>query len=85
MAGNGRIREAREALQDRGRAAASASRTTTPATRAASTKEHAEKVLAKGVERLRELQEKLYAQDRWAVLLIFQAMDAAARTARSST
>jgi PPK2 family polyphosphate:nucleotide phosphotransferase len=30
-------------------------------------------------DRLRELQEKLYAQDRWAVLLIFQAMDAAGK------
>ncbi|MDH8297448.1 hypothetical protein QIG52_26725, partial [Klebsiella pneumoniae] len=27
--------------------------------------------------RMRELQEKLYAQDRWSVLLIFQGMDAA--------
>jgi PPK2 family polyphosphate:nucleotide phosphotransferase len=39
----------------------------------------AEKWLAKGVERLRALQEKLYAQDCWAVLLIFQAMDAAGK------
>ncbi len=39
----------------------------------------AEKVLAKGVELLAELQEKLYAQDKWAVLLIFQAMDAAGK------
>lgn len=29
--------------------------------------------------RLRELQEKLYAQDRWSVLLIFQGMDAAGK------
>ena len=42
-------------------------------------KEKAEKRLAKGVERLAELQEKLYAQDKWAVLLIFQAMDAAGK------
>src|SRR5512143_2448902 len=42
-------------------------------------KTQAEKWLAKGVERLCELQEKLYAQDRWAVLLIFQAMDAAGK------
>jgi PPK2 family polyphosphate:nucleotide phosphotransferase len=33
----------------------------------------------KGVAMLRDLQEKLYAQDRWAVLLIFQAMDAAGK------
>ncbi len=42
-------------------------------------KKDAEERLEKGVERLRELQEKLYAQDRWAVLLIFQAMDAAGK------
>jgi PPK2 family polyphosphate:nucleotide phosphotransferase len=42
-------------------------------------KEKAEKALAKGVERLAALQEKLYAQDKWAVLLIFQAMDAAGK------
>jgi PPK2 family polyphosphate:nucleotide phosphotransferase len=31
--------------------------------------------LDKGLERLAKLQEQLYAQDRWAMLLIFQAMD----------
>jgi PPK2 family polyphosphate:nucleotide phosphotransferase len=36
-------------------------------------------VLAKGVEALADLQDKLYAQDRWSVLLIFQAMDAAGK------
>jgi PPK2 family polyphosphate:nucleotide phosphotransferase len=35
--------------------------------------------LAHGVDALAELQDKLYAQDRWAVLLIFQAMDAAGK------
>jgi PPK2 family polyphosphate:nucleotide phosphotransferase len=35
--------------------------------------------LAQGIARLRELQDRLYAQDRWAVLLIFQAMDAAGK------
>jgi PPK2 family polyphosphate:nucleotide phosphotransferase len=35
--------------------------------------------LESGIERLRALQEKLYAQDRWALLLIFQAMDAAGK------
>ena len=35
--------------------------------------------LERGIERLVELQELLYAQDRWAVLLIFQAMDAAGK------
>ena len=32
-----------------------------------------------GVTALAELQDKLYAQDKWAVLLIFQAMDAAGK------
>jgi len=34
-------------------------------------------VLAAGVERLAKLQDKLYADDHWSLLLIFQAMDAA--------
>ncbi len=42
-------------------------------------KEDARKDLEKGVERLADLQEKLYAQDQWGVLLIFQAMDAAGK------
>ncbi|MEI6560650.1 MAG: polyphosphate kinase 2 family protein [Verrucomicrobiota bacterium] len=42
-------------------------------------REHAEALLAKGIAELSELQEKLYAQDKWAVLLIFQAMDAAGK------
>jgi PPK2 family polyphosphate:nucleotide phosphotransferase len=42
-------------------------------------KDKAEKYLARGIARLAELQEKLYAQDRWAVLLVFQAMDAAGK------
>ena len=40
-------------------------------------KEHAQEALEKGIERLTKLQEKLYAQDRWAALLILQGMDAA--------
>src|SRR2546423_2459269 len=39
----------------------------------------AEQVLREDVTRLGDLQEKLYAQDRWGVLLIFQAMDAAGK------
>jgi PPK2 family polyphosphate:nucleotide phosphotransferase len=35
--------------------------------------------LAEGIQILAELQERLYAQDKWAVLLIFQAMDAAGK------
>jgi PPK2 family polyphosphate:nucleotide phosphotransferase len=42
-------------------------------------KPEAKEALAVGVETLAELQERLYAQDRWAVLLIFQAMDAAGK------
>jgi PPK2 family polyphosphate:nucleotide phosphotransferase len=42
-------------------------------------KEHAEHLLAQGIASLAELQDKLYAQNRWAVLLIFQAMDAAGK------
>jgi len=42
-------------------------------------KENAEETLQKGILRTAELQDKLYAQDRWAVLLIFQAMDAAGK------
>ena len=36
-------------------------------------------MLADSVKRLSGLQERLYAQDRWTVLLIFQAMDAAGK------
>src|SRR5215831_15103326 len=39
----------------------------------------AKEALADGVRALAELQDKLYAQDKWAVLLIFQAMDAAGK------
>src|ERR1700674_1814857 len=42
-------------------------------------KEQAEEALRQGNVRLAELQDKLYAQDRWTVLLIFQAMDAAGK------
>src|SRR5436190_18047122 len=38
-----------------------------------------QEALTNGVEVLRELQDKLYAQDQWAVLLIFQALDAAGK------
>ena len=41
--------------------------------------ERAGELLAKGVARMAELQDKLYAQDRWGLLLIFQAMDAAGK------
>ena len=35
--------------------------------------------LREGIQRLRALQERLYAYDRWALLLVFQAMDAAGK------
>ncbi len=42
-------------------------------------KDQAQAWLQKGIARLSELQDKLYAQDQWAILLIFQAMDAAGK------
>jgi len=42
-------------------------------------KPRAKEALALGIDALAELQDKLYAQDRWALLLVFQAMDAAGK------
>ncbi len=42
-------------------------------------KENATKLLEDGVELLSRMQEKLYAQDRWALLIVMQAMDAAGK------
>ena len=42
-------------------------------------KPRAKEALVMGIEALTELQDMLYAQDRWALLLIFQAMDAAGK------
>jgi len=42
-------------------------------------KKEAQAMLAAGVERLAELQERLYANDRWSVLIVLQAMDAAGK------
>jgi polyphosphate kinase 2 (PPK2 family) len=36
-------------------------------------------LLEDGIQALAELQDVLYAQDRWSLLLIFQAMDAAGK------
>ena len=47
-------------------------------------KENADEALQQGILRTAELQDKLYAQDSWSVLLIFQAMDAAGKRWRSS-
>ncbi|MET0970457.1 MAG: polyphosphate kinase 2 family protein [Tardiphaga sp.] len=42
-------------------------------------KETGKKIIEANRVRLQELQEKLYAQDRWSLLLIFQGMDAAGK------
>ena len=42
-------------------------------------KDEAEKILDANRKRLSDFQEKLYAQDRWSLLLIFQGMDAAGK------
>src|SRR2546423_5541595 len=42
-------------------------------------KAEAKAMVANGVKRLSDLQEKLYAQNRWSVLVVFQAMDAAGK------
>jgi len=48
-------------------------------TRGLVSKEEAQEYLKTGVALLAEMQDKLYAQDQWGVLLIFQAMDAAGK------
>jgi PPK2 family polyphosphate:nucleotide phosphotransferase len=42
-------------------------------------KDVARALLDTGIQRLSDLQERLYANDRWSVLLVFQAMDAAGK------
>jgi PPK2 family polyphosphate:nucleotide phosphotransferase len=42
-------------------------------------KDEAKALLQEGVQTLAGLQDRLYAQDRWALLLVFQAMDAAGK------
>jgi PPK2 family polyphosphate:nucleotide phosphotransferase len=42
-------------------------------------KEQAKALLARGIEAMREMQERLYADNRWSLLVIFQAMDAAGK------
>src|ERR1700685_1134002 len=42
-------------------------------------KDKGEKIIAANRKRLSDFQEKLYAQDRWSLLLIFQGMDAAGK------
>jgi PPK2 family polyphosphate:nucleotide phosphotransferase len=48
-------------------------------TRGIPSKKKARERFDREIELLQELQEKLYAQDRWALLLIFQGMDAAGK------
>jgi PPK2 family polyphosphate:nucleotide phosphotransferase len=42
-------------------------------------KEHAQELLDKGITEMGELQDKLYAQNQWALLIVLQAMDAAGK------
>ena len=42
-------------------------------------KDKGEKIIEANRKRLNDFQEKLYAQDRWSLLLIFQGMDAAGK------
>jgi len=42
-------------------------------------KEQAQELLERGIADMRDLQVKLYAQDRWSVLIILQGMDAAGK------
>jgi PPK2 family polyphosphate:nucleotide phosphotransferase len=48
-------------------------------TRGVKSKADAVRLLKRGIERLSLLQEKMYAENRWGLLLIFQAMDAAGK------
>lgn len=42
-------------------------------------KDEAQELLASGVRALAKYQERLFAQDRWSLLAVFQAMDAAGK------
>jgi PPK2 family polyphosphate:nucleotide phosphotransferase len=48
-------------------------------TKGVKSKRHAEKLVAESSSIASQMQEMLYAQDRWALLLIFQGMDAAGK------
>jgi PPK2 family polyphosphate:nucleotide phosphotransferase len=48
-------------------------------TRGLKLKDEADKLIAASIQRMADLQERLYAQDRWTVLLVFQALDAAGK------
>jgi len=49
------------------------------ATTGLASKKKAEDLLAEGIRRMAALQERLYAQHEWSLLLVFQAMDAAGK------
>ena len=48
-------------------------------TRGLKSEEEAAELLQRGIHQMADLQDKLYAQDRWALLIMFQAMDAAGK------
>jgi PPK2 family polyphosphate:nucleotide phosphotransferase len=48
-------------------------------TRGVASREKADRLLQQSIALIEEQQEKLYAQDEWSLLLIFQAMDAAGK------
>jgi len=48
-------------------------------TRGLKSQEDAAELLTQGIHQMTQLQDKLYAQDRWALLIMFQAMDAAGK------
>jgi PPK2 family polyphosphate:nucleotide phosphotransferase len=50
-----------------------------PAETAGWREEQATEALQKGMEKMGQLQDKLYAQDQWSLLLVIQAMDAAGK------
>jgi PPK2 family polyphosphate:nucleotide phosphotransferase len=50
-----------------------------PARTAGLTKSDAAPMLAGDIERLRDLQERLYAEHRWAILIVLQGMDTAGK------
>ena len=52
---------------------------TRPRERGGIDKDKGQEIIKANRDRLSDLQEKLYAQDRWSLLLIFQGMDAAGK------
>ena len=48
-------------------------------TRSVKSEKAAKELLKQGVEMLRDLQERLYAQDRWGVLILLQGLDASGK------